>query len=219
MKIFLDTANRKSIEKWVKSGLIDGVTTNPSHLSKEGSDPKAVVKDICEMLPQGDISVEITQEEPAEVYKQAREIAALSDNIVVKIPCHPAYFTLINQLVSEGVAINITLLFSVMQGIMMAKLGVRYVSPFIGRLHDIGSDGLQLISDLRQAFDEHGFYTEILAASTRTVHNLQEVALIGADAVTVSVENFEKAMHHPLTDKGMRIFLEDWQKLGVKKFP
>ncbi len=219
MKIFLDTANQSKIRKWADTGLIDGVTTNPTHLSKEGGDPTQAIRNIAEMLPQGEISAEVTKEDPYAVYEQAHEISKLADNIVVKVPCHPKYIDTIGKLVDEGVPLNITLVFSAMQALMMAKLGVRFVSPFIGRLQDIGTDGLQLIQEIRTIFDLYGYSTHVLAASTRSIENMHEVALIGADVVTVSVENFEKSLEHPLTDRGMRTFIEDWKSLGIEQFP
>jgi transaldolase len=195
------------------------VTTNPTHLSKEGGDPLKVVKDICALLPRGEISVEVTEEDPAAVYKQARDIAEIGQNVVVKVPCHAKYIGVISDLVADNVPLNITLVFSALQALMMAKLNVRYVSPFIGRLDDIGEDGLQLIKDIRVIFDQYAYKTDILAASTRTVENMHDVALLGADVATVSVENFEQSLQHPLTDSGMKTFLDDWKKLGVSQFP
>src|SRR5438477_1214481 len=148
MKIFLDTANTELITRWAQTGLIDGVTTNPTHLSKENTDPTQQILTICDILPTGIISVEITETDPESVYFQARKIASLSDNIAVKIPCHPDYYSIIKKLVEEGITLNITLVFSLTQGLMMAKLGVAYISPFIGRLDDTGADGIELIHNL-----------------------------------------------------------------------
>ncbi|MGC2310033.1 MAG: transaldolase family protein [Candidatus Babeliaceae bacterium] len=219
MKIFLDTADVASIKKLAEKGVIDGITTNPTSLSKETGLPTDIILQICKILPQGSISVEITEKSPSAVYDQAKKIAALAENIVVKIPCYKDYYPIIKKLVDEGIKINITLLFSVMQGLMMAKLGVWYVSPFIGRLDDCGQDGLDLIRDLRTIFDEYEFETEILAASIRSVYNFQQTALAGADIATVPIKVFEQALEHPLTDKGMAQFDTDWQKLGIKQFP
>jgi len=141
MKIFLDTANIVAIKKLIPTGLIDGVTTNPSHLSKESGDIKKHILGICELLPQGEISVEITEQDPDAVYKQAKLIAALASNVVVKIPCHVMYYSIINRLVDEGITLNITLVFSLTQALMMAKLGVQIISPFMGRLDDLDGQG------------------------------------------------------------------------------
>src|SRR6266478_2181856 len=169
MKIFLDTANTESIQKWAHTGLIDGVTTNPTHLSKEGNNPTEQVLAICDILPSGVISVEVTETEPDNVYLQARKIASLSDNIAVKIPCHPNYYSVIKKLINEGILINITLVFSLAQGLMMAKLGAQYISPFVGRLDDINGNGIELIQHLRHMIDWYDFDTELLAASIRDV--------------------------------------------------
>ncbi len=142
MKIFLDTAHVQSIKKLAQTGVIDGVTTNPSHLSKEGGDPVKVVNEICALLPEGEISVEVTEKKPEDVYKQAKKIASLADNVLVKVPCHLVYYPVIKRLVEEDVKLNITLVFSVVQGLMMGKLGVHYISPFIGRWDDIDVDAV-----------------------------------------------------------------------------
>lgn len=217
MKIFFDTANIQAITKW--SAIIDGVTTNPSHLYKEGGNPVAVVKKICKILPKGEISVEITKTKPEDVYKQAKAIAALSKNVIVKIPCHADYYEVIKKLVSEGIAINITLLFTLVQALYMCKLGVRYISPFIGRWDDIDVDGVELIPQLRCMIDHYNYSTQILAASLRSVRHLHDVILAGADVATIPVDIFEKSVKHPLTDRGMELFLADWKKLASTQFP
>ncbi len=219
MKIFLDTANTESIQKWAQTGLIDGVTTNPTHLSKEGNNPVEQVLAICDILPDGSISVEVTETEPEQVYLQARKLASLCDNIVVKVPCHAHYYTVIKKLIAEGIPLNITLVFSLSQGLMMAKLGAQYISPFVGRLDDIGTDGIELIQHLRHIIDWYDFETEILAASIRDVAHFEQAMLAGADIATVPVEVFEKSLAHQLTDKGMAQFLADWKKLNVNRFP
>jgi len=219
MKLFLDTANLQEIQRWYKTGLVDGITTNPTHLSKEGGDAKAKVLEICRLLPDCDVSVEVTLKEPEAVYKQAKEIAQLAENVVVKIPCHRDYYATIKKLVDEGIKINVTLVFSLVQSLLMCKLGVRYISPFIGRLDDIDSPGIELIHDIRRMLDEYSYSTELLAASIRTVRNVHEVILAGADVATLPLSVLEKMTEHPLTDKGMATFLADWQKLGIKQFP
>lgn len=218
MKFFLDTANLEALTKAKQTGLIDGVTTNPSHLSKEGKST-TLIKQIATLLPHCDISVEVTEKSPEAVYNQAKKIAALAPNIVVKIPCAKEYLPIISTLVQEGIPLNITLVFSVIQGLCMAKLQVKYISPFIGRLDDIDADGMQLIRDLRVALDNYDYKTELLAASLRSIPHLTDSALAGADIATLPVTLFEKMLNHPLTDKGIRLFDEDWQKLGIKKFP
>jgi transaldolase len=219
MKIFLDTAHLATIQQWAETGLIDGVTSNPSHLSKEGGDPKKIINDICALLPEGDISVQVTEKSPEAVYKQAKAIAKLAPNIIVKVPCAKEYYPVIKKLVAEGVKVNITLLFTLVQALFMCKLGVRYISPFIGRLDDIDVDGLALIAELRQMIDTYGFETQILAASIRDDRHFHGVILFGADAATVPVTVLEKAATHPLTDQGRALFDADWAKLGIRQFP
>ncbi len=219
MKIFLDTANIQSIKKWIPTGLIDGITTNPTHLSKEGGDPKKRVLEICALLPKGDISVEITEQEPEQVYAQAKEIAQLAKNIVVKIPCHAQYYPIIKRLVDEKIPLNITLVFTLLQGLMMCKLGVRYISPFIGRWDDIDVEGIPLLHEMRHMIDFYGFETGVLAASLRHVRHVHDAVVAGADVATMPENILQKAVSHPLTDHGIEKFNADWQKLGIKQFP
>ncbi|MFI5332554.1 MAG: transaldolase family protein [Candidatus Babeliales bacterium] len=219
MKIFLDTADVNKLRLYSDMGLIDGVTTNPTHLSTVGGDPVKHVREICALFPEGDISVEVTETDPAQIYAQAKKIQALHSNVVVKVPAHKQYIATIRRLVDEGVAINVTLVFSVLQGLCMAKLGVRYISPFIGRLDDSGTDGIQVVAELREVFDNYSFDTQILAASIRDVAQVHDAAVIGADAVTMPPEIFEKMITHPLTDQGMQLFNAAWQQLGVRQFP
>lgn len=215
MKLFLDSADRTAIKKWVVTGIIDGVTTNPSLLSKEGNNTKEVLLDICKMVP-GDVSIEVVEKSPEAVYEQAKEIASLADNVVVKIPFSQEYLSIIKKLVSEGVKINVTLVFSLVQALLVAKLGVKYISPFIGRLDDIDHDGMQLIEEIMHIKDMYGFSSEILAASIRHVMHVHQSALAGADIATVPPILLEKMMHHPLTTQGIEKFDADWQKLGKK---
>lgn len=219
MKIFLDTADVKLIKEWAETGIIDGVTTNPSHLSKQGHNPKKIIEKIVDILPNGVISVQVTETSPQAVYKQALAITKLAPNIVVKVPCHVDYYKVIDALVKEEVPLNITLVFTALQGLMMSKLGVQYISPFVGRLDDQGVDGMQLVAELREVADIYGFSTKILAASIRSVEQFERAMLLGADAVTVPVEVLKKAANSILTDKGMAIFAQDWKKVGAKHFP
>jgi len=219
MKIFLDTAHLEGIKKWAATGLIDGVTTNPTHLSKEGRNPKDQILAICAALPEGEISVEVTEEDPDAVYRQAKDIAALAGNIVVKIPCHHQYYQVIRRLIEEEVPLNITLVFTLIQGLMMCKLGVRYISPFVGRWDDIDVDGIELLPEMREMVDEYGFDTGVLAASLRSVRQVHDAILAGVDAATMSLPIFEKMIEHPLTDQGMQTFKADWATLGIRQFP
>ncbi len=219
MKIFLDTANVEDIKKRAATGLINGVTTNPSLLSKKGGDPRKVIAQITSILANGEISVEITEKDPEAVYKQAKEIAQLGNNILVKIPCHKDYYAVIKRLVDEGVPLNITLVFTLIQGLMMCKLGARYISPFVGRWDDIDVEGVEVLSKLRAMINGYGFKTQILAASIRHVRHFHYAILAGANVVTVPINVLEKATTHVLTDQGIEKFDADWQKLGIKQFP
>ena len=219
MKIFLDTANIQAITEWALTGIIDGATTNPTHLFKEGGDPKKKVLEICSLLPDGEISVEVTTKKPEDVYNQAIQIAALAKNILVKIPCHLDYYAVIKKLVEKKIKINVTLVFSLAQALMMCKLGVTYISPFVGRLDDIDEDGAQLLYEIRSMIDQYGFQTQLLAASLRSSLHFHEAIMAGADAATIPVKVLEQITQHELTDKGMKLFDADWQKLSIKQFP
>lgn len=219
MKIFLDTADSSAIKKWAQTGLIDGVTTNPSHLAKAGADPKARVLEICNLLPDGDVSVEVTEIEPENVYKQAKLIAGLAKNVVVKVPCHEKYYEVIKKLSAEKVPLNITLVFTVLQGLMMAKLGVKYVSPFVGRWDDIDVEGLSVLHEMKQMMYRYEFKTQVLAASLRSVRHFHHAVMAGADIATLPIDLFEKSIQHPLTNEGIAKFNADWAKLGIKQFP
>ena len=219
MKIFLDTANIASIEQLISTGLVDGVTTNPTHLSKEKQSPTVVAKKICSLLPKGIISVEITQQEPEKVYEQAKKIAALAPNIAVKIPCFEPYFPIIKKLVRSGVVLNITLVFSVSQALALCKLGVAYVSPFIGRLDDAGKNGIEVLYSIVDMVQMYGYKTQVLAASVRSQEHIEQIIASGAHCMTLPIELFETMLVHPLTTKGMTQFDADWKELKVNKFP
>lgn len=217
MKIFLDTANVEAIKRLAATGLVDGVTTNPSLLSKEGNDPKKVITDICALVPE--VSVEVTEKEPEAVYKQAKEIAALAKNIVVKIPCHKDYAAVIARLSREGVKVNVTLIFTAVQALAMCKLGAYIVSPFVGRLDDIDEDGAALLYAIRHIITTYHFKTQLLAASLRHLQHVHEAVMAGVDIATVPVELFDKLLEHPLTEAGIKKFDDDWKKLGIRQFP
>jgi transaldolase len=219
MKIFLDTADVVTIQKWARAGIIDGVTTNPTHLNKAGGDPLYTIREICSCLPQGCISVEVTEPEPDAIFIQAKAIAKISDNIAVKIPCYVPYYPVIKKLVYEGISINITLVFTLAQGLAMSKLGADYISPFVGRLDDANISGIKLVEALVSMKHAYGYDTQILAASIRSHDHLQGVIAAGADVATVPATVLEDSLSHELTDKGMKMFLDDWKKLGIAKFP
>lgn len=219
MKLFLDTSDIDVLREYIKTGVIDGVTTNPSNLSKAGNQPRTRIEEITTLFKHGDVSVEVTEQDPAAMYKQALEIAALAPNVVVKIPCHADYYPVIHRLAQEGINMNITLVFTVAQALMMCKLGVRYISPFVGRWDEIDVDGIALLHELRAMVDNYGFSTMILAASLRHVRHLNGAINAGADVATLPPEVFIKALAHPLTDRGIERFNADWAKLGIRQFP
>lgn len=213
MKIFLDTANRELIKKLVPTGLVDGITTNPTLLSKEDSDPAGVLRDIC-VLVNGPVSIEVVEKAPDAVLVQARAIAKIASNAVVKIPFAEEYLAVIKKLVDEGIKINATLVFTPIQALMVAKLGVEYISPFIGRWDDINVDGIAVLEEMISVKDVYGFSSQILAASIRTLMHWQKALQIGADVITVPPAIFEQALRHPLSQRGIEQFDSDWKKLG-----
>ena len=217
MKIFLDTANREQIKKFINTGLVDGITTNPTHLSKEDPNTKKVLLDICSIIP-GPVSIEVVEKSADAVYKQAKVISKLAKNVVVKIPCLPEYMPVINNLVQDDVKINVTLVFTAIQALLVAKLGVTFISPFVGRWDDIGNDGVKLVEEIVKIKQNYKFKSEVLAASIRSVYQWQRLACVGADIITLPPEILEKAIKHPLSTQGVELFENDWKKLGKAKF-
>lgn len=213
MKLFLDTANLEDIKKWVPTGLIDGITTNPSLLSKEASDVRKNLLEICSLVD-GPVSIEVVEKTPEAVYQQALQISELAKNVVVKIPFSFEYLPVIKKLADQGVALNITLVFSVLQALMVAKLNVTMISPFVGRVDDIGYDGIGLIHDIVAMINEYEFDSQVLAASIRTIDHWKQSIAVGADIVTLPPSIVAKAMKHPLTEQGIASFDADWSKLG-----
>lgn len=209
MKIFADTANVEEIKKINEMGLIDGVTTNPTLVAREGKDWETVEKQICEIVD-GPVSAEVTASDSEGMIKQARELSGWADNIVVKIPMTAEGLKAVNVLSKEGIKTNVTLVFSAAQGLLAAKVGATYVSPFLGRLDDIGTSGTELVEKLRQLFDNYGYETEIIAASIRHVQHVEQVALAGCDIATIPGKLIPKLWEHPLTDKGLATFEKDW---------
>ena len=216
MKIFLDTANRSLIQQWLPTGLVDGITTNPTHLSKEDPDSAKVLREICAMVP-GHVSIEVVEKSPDAVYAQALEISKFASNVVVKIPFAAQYLPVISKLAKQGVKINVTLVFTSLQALMVAKLGVTYISPFVGRWDEIGVDGLECLASIIDIKNNYEFESEILAASIRHLVHWQRAAELGADVVTVPPAILEAAMKHPLTERGIEMFDADWKKLGKAK--
>ena len=215
MKFFLDTANVDQIKRINDLGLCDGVTTNPSLINKEGRDFKEVVTEIASFVD-GPISAEVTSYDYETMVKEAREIAKWSDNIVVKIPMTEDGLKAVNTLSKEGIKTNCTLIFSVAQGLMAAKAGATYISPFIGRIDDMGEDGIRLIYDLKTVLDNYGLESEIIAASIRTNKHLEEAAIAGAHIATIPGTLFEKLWTRPLTTQGIESFKKDWDSFIEK---
>ncbi|MDU5913644.1 MAG: fructose-6-phosphate aldolase [Anaerococcus vaginalis] len=210
MKFFLDTANVDQIKRINDLGLCDGVTTNPSLIKKEGRDFKEVVTEIASIVD-GPISAEVTSYDYEEMVKEALEISKWAENIVVKIPMTEEGLKAINTLSKKGIKTNCTLIFSVSQGLMAAKAGATYISPFVGRIDDMGEDGGELIYNLKQVLDNYGLKAEIIAASIRTNKHLEDAALAGAHIATIPGKLFEKLWTHPLTSQGIENFKKDWE--------
>ena len=211
MKFFLDTANIEEIRNAAEYGLIDGVTTNPSLVSKEGRDFKEILLDITKIVD-GPISAEVVSTDAAGILKEAHDLARLHKNIVVKIPMIKEGMKALKQLSREGIKTNITLVFSPNQALVAAKLGATYVSPFVGRLDDISEVGMNLIADLIKIFANYKFSTQILVASCRNPLHIREAALLGAHVATMPFHVLEQLLKHPLTDIGLDRFLKDWAK-------
>ena len=212
MKIFLDTANIDSIKKFVDLGIVDGITTNPSLLLKENKDPIDAMKRIVKLVD-GPVSLEVVATEYDNIMEESLKLANYGENVVVKIPMTSVGLKAINSLSKKSIKTNVTLIFSANQALLAAKAGATYVSPFIGRLDDIGHDGLTIISDIVQIFSNYDITTQVLVASIRHPIHVIESAKLGADVVTLPPEILQKMIHHPLTDKGLDIFLADWEKL------
>ena len=211
MKFFLDTANIDEIKDANSMGMVDGVTTNPSLIAKEGRDFEEVIKEICEIVD-GPVSAEVISTESEGMLKEARHLAGLHKNIVVKIPMTVDGIKATCQLTKEGIKTNVTLVFSPLQALMAAKAGATYVSPFIGRLDDLSQDGLQLIEQIVEIYANYAYETEIIVASVRNPLHVLDSAMIGADIATIPYSVLGKFAAHPLTDKGLKAFLDDWNK-------
>ena len=214
MKFFIDTANLDEIKEANELGLIDGVTTNPSLVAKEGDvDFKERIAAICAIV-KGDVSAEVTALDTPTMIEEGRELAKIAPNVVIKVPLTLDGLKACRTFRSEGTKVNVTLCFSAAQALLAAKAGASYVSPFIGRLDDIAQDGMQLIRDIVQIYDNYGFTTEVLAASIRHPMHIVDCALAGADVATVPFKVIQQLVKHPLTDKGLEGFLSDWKKSG-----
>jgi transaldolase len=214
MKFFIDTANLEEIKEASELGLIDGVTTNPSLVAKEGDiDFKERIAEICELVD-GDVSAEVTAVDTAGMLREGRELAKIADNVVIKCPLTWDGLKATRIFSDENTKTNVTLCFSATQALLAAKAGATYISPFIGRLDDLSQNGMDLIHDIVQIYDNYGFETEVLAASIRHPMHIVDSALAGADVATVPFNVFKKIVKHPLTDKGLDAFLADWKNSG-----
>lgn len=209
MKFFLDTANVEAIKTINELGLVDGVTTNPTIISREGRDFETVIKEICDIID-GPVSAEVTGLTANEMVAEARALSKWHDNVIVKIPMTAEGLKATSILSKEGIKINVTLIFTVSQGLMAMKAGASYISPFIGRLEDIGTDPYQLIEALRDIIDIYGFGTEIISASIRSAAHVEAVAKLGSHIATIPETIFDKMVQHPLTKSGIDQFMNDW---------
>jgi transaldolase len=215
MKFFVDTADVNEIRELNEIGLLDGVTTNPSLIMKSGRDILEVTKEICNIVD-GPVSAEVAATEYEQMMKEADVLSKIADNICIKVPLTFDGLKACKAITSDGRKVNVTLCFSATQALLAAKAGATFISPFIGRIDDMGINGMELIGEIRTIYDNYGFQTEILAASIRTVNHVKEAALIGADVATVPPATLKALVKHPLTDKGLEAFLADWAKTGQK---
>ncbi|OJU13191.1 MAG: fructose-6-phosphate aldolase [Caulobacterales bacterium 68-7] len=213
MQIFLDTTDVAVLRDFQATGLVDGVTTNPSLIAKSGRPILEVIAEICDICP-GPISAEVAAMDVDGMLAEGRKLAAIAPNVVVKLPLTKAGLIACGEFSREGVATNVTLCFSAAQALLAAKAGASYISPFIGRLDDHGAEGMELIREIRAIYDNYGFDTEILAASIRTPQHVALAAIAGADCATIPPSTFDAMFKHPLTDKGLEAFMKDWAGTG-----
>jgi len=216
MKFFVDTADVDAIRELDALGMVDGVTTNPSLIAKSGLDFKEVVAEICALIPGRPVSAETVALDAETMIAEGRELAKIADNIAIKVPLTWDGLKACKVLTGEGRMVNVTLCFSANQALLAAKAGATFISPFVGRLDDLNLDGMELIAEIRQIYDNYAFSTEILTASVRTANHMKEAALIGADVATAPPAVIKAMASHVLTDKGLDAFLKDWEKTGQK---
>ncbi len=215
MKFFIDTADIQEIRNANLRGWVDGVTTNPTLIAKSGKNFHEVIKEICREV-KGPVSAEVIATESELMVKEGRELAKLADNVVVKVPMTEEGLIAVRKFAADGIKTNVTLVFSPAQALLIAKAGATMVSPFVGRLDDIGQDGMELIAQIIQIYQNYDFETEVLVASVRHPIHLIESARMGADIATIPYKVMQQFCHHPLTDKGLKSFLEDWNKSQAK---
>ncbi len=216
MKLFLDTANLERIKKFNQMGIVDGVTTNPTLVSKEPGEFEEIIISICREI-KGDVSAEVVSTDHDGMVDEARHLSALAPNVVVKIPIIPEGLRATRTVSSMGIRVNMTLVFSANQGLLAAKAGASFISPFIGRLDDVGQRGMEVVEDLVKIRDNYKLKAEVLVGSIRHPQHVVEAAKIGADIATMPPEVMEKMMQHPLTDSGLKRFLDDWEKAKKSK--
>ncbi len=212
MKFFIDTADVNEIKEAESLGILDGVTTNPTLISKTGRPFKETIEEICTIV-QGPVSAEVVSTDTEGIIKEGRDLAKIADNIVVKVPLIKDGLKAVKVLTSEGIKVNVTLCFSSNQALLAAKVGATYISPFVGRLDDKGHTGMEVVDEIRTIYDNYDFDTEIIVASIRTPLHVRDAALMGADIATIPFEVFNKIVQHPLTDTGLKSFLADWEKV------
>ena len=218
MKFFVDTANIKEIEDLVPTGFVDGVTTNPSLIAKQGDDMAETIKAICSLIS-GPVSAEVTATELPEMINEGKYLASLAKNVAVKVPLTVSGLKACKALREQGTMVNVTLCFSAAQALLAAKAGASFISPFVGRLDDIGEKGMDLIEDIVVMYENYGFDTEVLVASVRTKQHVIDAAVIGAHVATLPPKVIYELYDHPLTDKGLKAFLDDWLKTGQSILP
>lgn len=211
MRFFIDTANLDEIRKFKEMGLLDGVTTNPSLVAKEGKDFRRLIAEICEVV-QGPVSAEVVATEADKMFAEAKELAAISEHVVVKLPTIKEGIKALARCVEAGIKVNMTLVFQPVQALIVAKVGATYVSPFLGRLDDIAQNSMDMLAEIREIYDNYRFSTEILAASLRHPLHVAQAARIGADIATIPPAVFDRLLEHPLTTIGLEKFLADWNR-------
>jgi len=215
VKIFIDTANLAQIEEVDSWGILDGVTTNPTLIAKENAEPKALVRKICEIVG-GPVSMEAMSTKANDIVKEGRELAKIHPNIVVKVPMTEEGLKATKGLAKEGAKVNMTLIFSSNQALLAAKAGAAYVSPFVGRLDDVGEDGMNLVSEILDIYDNYDFCTEVIVASIRHPIHVAQAARMGADIATIPYDVLKKMFKHPLTDIGIARFQKDWESVAKR---
>ena len=218
MKFFVDSADIKQIEDLMSTGLVDGVTTNPSLIAKNGDDMSKTIKDICALV-QGPVSAEVTATDSDKMLEEVQYLASLAKNVTIKVPLTINGLKTCKTLRAQGTQVNVTLCFSAAQALLAAKAGASFISPFVGRLDDIGEKGMDLIEDIVVIYENYGFETEVLVASVRSKQHVIDAAIIGAHVATLPPKVIYELYEHPLTDKGLKAFLDDWDKTGQSILP